>query len=170
MKRIVFVILCAALYACNQSAQNTEASTQSEESTTELEKIAINYYGDTINGEGAISPADLQTKMEGVDSMEVVLTATINETCANKGCWMTLDMGNNEEMRVRFKDYGFFVPTSGVGGKKATVRGIAFTDTVSVDDQRHYAEDANKSAEEIAAITEPKIRMNFEATGVIIED
>ena len=33
-----------------------------------------------------------------------------------------------------------------------------------------YAEDAGKSEEEIAAITEPELRLAFTATGVMIED
>jgi hypothetical protein len=100
----------------------------------------------------------------------VTLEATINETCKVKGCWMTVDMGNGEEMRVRFKDYGFFVPTEGVGGMNAVMEGFAFIDTLDVGYLKHLAEDAEKSAEEIAAITEPEISMNFEAVGVVITE
>ena len=39
---------------------------------------------------------------------------------------------------------------------------------MSVDDQRHYAEDAGKSPEEIAAITEPKRTLSFTSSGVLI--
>jgi hypothetical protein len=35
---------------------------------------------------------------------------------------------------------------------------------------RHYAEDAGKSKAEIAAITEPKREVSFEASGVLILD
>ena len=167
MRKVIFAILLFGFYACSETPQNAEVEDSTEEVV--VETVAMNFYGDTIDPNGAISPTELYIQMEGKDTMEVMMAATINETCPKKGCWMTLDMGNGEEMRVRFKDYGFFVPTEGLGGKTATVKGIAFTDTVSVDYLRHYAEDANASEEEIAAITEPEIRINFEATGVVIE-
>lgn len=83
---------------------------------------------------------------------------------------MTLDMGNDQQMRVRFKDYGFFVPKEGAEGKTAVVEGFAFVDTLSVDHLRHLAEDAGQTAEEIAAINEPEISINFEAHGVVIKE
>ncbi len=108
--------------------------------------------------------------MKGHDSLNVKIEAKINETCQKKGCWMTVDMENGEEMRVRFKDYGFFVPLEGVDGKMAVMEGVAFTDTLSVEFLKHLAEDAGKTEEQIAAINEPEVGVNFEARGVIIRD
>ena len=71
---------------------------------------------------------------------------------------------------VRFQDYSFFVPTEGVEGKRTIVEGEAFYDTLSVADLQHYAQDAGATEEEIAAITEPKLKLAFTATGVMIED
>jgi hypothetical protein len=34
----------------------------------------------------------------------------IKEVCQQKVCWMKVDVGNGEEMLVRFKRYAFFVP------------------------------------------------------------
>ena len=90
----------------------------------------------------------------------------IVDVCAKKGCWMTLDMGE-ETVMVRFKDYGFFVPTDASG--EVVINGKAFVNEISVDDLKHYAEDAGKSAEEIAKITEPEITMSFEADGVLLK-
>ena len=39
---------------------------------------------------------------------------------------------------------------------------------VSVDEQRHYAEDAGKTLEEITQIIEPKKTYSFEADGVLL--
>ena len=66
--------------------------------------------------------------------------------------------------------FGFFVPTSGVDGKTAIVEGELFLDTISVEMLKHYAEDAGKSADEIALITEPSYDVNFIADGVIIKN
>ena len=79
-----------------------------------------------------------------------------------------MDMGDGKEIRVSFKDYGFFVPKN-LDGEQAIVEGVAFVDTIDVPFLKHLAEDAGKSEEEIAAITEPEISVNFTANGVIIK-
>ena len=81
---------------------------------------------------------------------------------------MKLDIGNNETMRVTFKDYGFFVPKN-LDGETAIIDGYAVVDTTDVDMLRHLAHDAGKSEEEIAAITEPEVGVTYVATGVIIK-
>ncbi|MDA9847118.1 DUF4920 domain-containing protein [Flavobacteriaceae bacterium] len=43
-----------------------------------------------------------------------------------------------------------------------------FFSETSIEDLRHYAEDAGASAEDIAAIVSPKVSYNFEADGVLI--
>uniref|UniRef100_UPI0035622737 DUF4920 domain-containing protein n=1 Tax=Seonamhaeicola sp. TaxID=1912245 RepID=UPI0035622737 len=89
------------------------------------------------------------------------------KVCKAKGCWMTLDLGDGNEAMVKFKDYGFFVPKD-IAGKDVVVNGKAYVKEVPVDELQHYAEDAGKSAEEIAAITKPKKTFSFEADGVLI--
>ena len=71
------------------------------------------------------------------------------------------------EMRVTFKDYAFFMPKD-LTGKKVVLDGFAFVETTSVEDLRHYADDAGKPKEEIDAITEPKKEVSFEAAGVLV--
>jgi hypothetical protein len=96
------------------------------------------------------------------------IEGTILETCAKKGCWMEVATGT-DTLFVKFKDYGFFVPTEGVEGMQTTIEGVATLDTVSVDELQHYAEDAGKSPEEIAAITQEEYKVRFVANGVEIK-
>ena len=69
---------------------------------------------------------------------------------------------------VRFKDYGFFMPLD-AAEKEVIVAGKAYVKETSVDELRHYAEDAGKTQEEIALITEPKKEFAFEANGVLMK-
>ncbi|MBT8271127.1 MAG: DUF4920 domain-containing protein, partial [Bacteroidia bacterium] len=85
------------------------------------------------------------------------------------GCWMKLNLGEGEQVMVRFKDYGFFMPKD-IAGKEVIINGFAFVDEMSVSDQKHYAEDAGESEDAIAAITEPKKTYSFEADGVLLKD
>jgi len=81
---------------------------------------------------------------------------------------MKLDLGNNKESMVRFKDYGFFVPLN-ADHKEVIVNGKAFVTEISIDELRHYAKDAGNSEEEIAAITEPEFTYAIEADGVLMK-
>ncbi len=126
-------------------------------------------FGTEINETDALQPTEFIQEMDGKIEQEIKLTAQVNEVCQMKGCWMTLDLENGEEVMVRFKDYASFVPKD-ASGKIAVVEGRAYLDEVSVETLRHYAEDAGKSQDEINAITEPETRLSFVADGVLIKD
>ena len=128
---------------------------------------SASYFGDKISSENLVSYKDAKAQSFEKGSIETKIEGTILETCPKKGCWMKMDMGSDTVL-VRFKDYAFFVPTEGAEGKSAVIQGNLFVDTISVDMQRHYAEDAGKSKAEIEKITEPKLGLSFLANGVII--
>jgi len=98
---------------------------------------------------------------------DIVVEGTIVEVCQQKGCWMRVS-DDDHELFVRFRDYGFFVPRD-AAGRRVVMHGVAAAEIVPVDELRHYAEDAGKSPAEIAAITEPQMRITFDADSVLIE-
>lgn len=102
------------------------------------------------------------------DTIDVAFMGTVNSVCKAKGCWMRVSLNDGNETMVKFKDYGFFVPKD-IENDTVIVQGKAFVSVVSVEEQRHYAEDAGKSKEELAAITEPKKTYSFIADGVLIK-
>tara|TARA_B100000475_G_scaffold159319_1_gene120083 strand:- start:185 stop:625 length:441 start_codon:yes stop_codon:yes gene_type:complete len=97
------------------------------------------------------------------------VSGEILDVCPKKGCWMNVKV-NTDTVFVKFKDYGFFVPKTGIQGKKVLMTGEIFKDTISVERLKHYAEDAKKSRTEIDLITEPEYKINMIATGVAIEE
>jgi len=129
--------------------------------------FAQNYFGDTITSAGAMSGHDFGHKMHDVDSMPAKVISRVITVCQVKGCWMTMDLGHGETMRIVFKHYGFFVP-KGIGGRTVVVEGMAYRKMIPVDELRHYAEDEGKSEEEIQAITQPKMELRFVAHGVLL--
>lgn len=144
-------------------------------SFTSISSFGQSYYGEKLKKKDekqAISAEKLLGKFkEGKSgtSEDMVIKGQIIETCKKKGCWMTIDMGKDQELFVKFKDYEFFVPKEGANGKEMVMKGIAKKQIISVDELKHYAEDAGKSEEEIKAITKPKERYTFMATGVVIK-
>ena len=167
-KRYIGVIaLSVLLMACGSPVNKKDI----QEANVEIEPVAeFQFYGSEISTDGAKSLNELAGLLEGQDSVHVLTSGKIKDVCSKKGCWMTFDLGEDQdELMVRFKDYGFFVPMD-CAGKTATFKGMVFRDTISVADLQHYAEDAGKSAEEIALITEPKYTLSFEATGVALKN
>lgn len=128
----------------------------------------VKSYGAPITADGAMSTADFANAMSQTDSMAVKLECEVITSCTKKGCWMTVQLPEGKQMMVRFKDYGFFVPTKGLEGKRAVLQGYATKEVVDVATLRHYAEDAGKSKEEIEKITQPEHNLMFLADGVLI--
>ena len=110
-------------------------------------------------------PALLAANGEAAGQFEVEIV----ETCTKMGCWMSVSGPAGEPVMVYMKDHAFFVPKKGMEGKRAIISGYAYNDTVSVDLQKHLLEDANRSQEEIDAVTEEKYELAFSAAGVKIE-
>ncbi len=167
MKKILFLFsIMAVLISCkNEKTEDTPV--------LETEEIAVNYqtFGDKITDEDVLTKSEIIEKYNGLkagDTINVKFTTQVKEVCQKKGCWMKVDMGENEAM-VRFKDYGFFMPKD-ISGKDIIAEGKAYVEEMSVEDQRHYAEDGGATPEEIAAITEPKRTLAFEAHGVLIPE
>ena len=97
-------------------------------------------------------------------SKEVLINAKVEKVCSKKGCWMGI--GENDlKVRVTFKDYGFFVPTSLIG-KEVQAQGILEVKTMSVEEAIHLAEDEGQNPEEIAKIEMPIREYRFIASAV----
>lgn len=128
----------------------------------------VKSYGEAITAEGAMPAGDLVKAMGEKTELAAKVEGEVITSCTKKGCWMDMKLADGSAMKVRFKDYGFFVPTRGLEGKRAVIKGTATREVVDVATLRHYAEDAGKSKEEIEKITEPRTDMLFLADGVLI--
>lgn len=120
--------------------------------------------------ESAVAVSEVMHKLESNDSVKVVMKAKVNDVCQAKGCWMNLvdaTTPTDQKFMVKFKDYAFFMPKD-IAGREVLVEGTAYKELTPVSELRHYAEDAGKSEEEIAKITEPVTELKFMASGVVI--
>ena len=142
---LVFLVL---LVGCKNKHKPSEVSenAQSERNFASFGKL-IDYKG-AIGSEVML---DQFQSLRKADTLETKFSAIVTDVCKSKGCWMKLNLKNGEEVMVKFKDYGFFVPKEGMEDKQTVFEGIAYIDTLSVDMLRHYAEDEGLSLEEIEA-------------------
>ncbi len=152
MKFLIALIICTlALFSCEN-------------------KSTYSSFGKKIIADDAIASRSMEAHykvMQKGDSINSKIRGIVTDVCKAKGCWMTLSLPEGEDVMVKFKDYGFFVPKD-IEGKEVIINGKAYIKEVSVKDQKHYAKDAGKSEAEIASITAPKRTFAFEADGVLI--
>ena len=133
-------------------------------------KVEYASFGSKILADRALTKEQMLAKYKTLkkgDTINVKFKSNIKSVCKKKGCWMKMDLANNSESFVRFKDYGFFVPLN-ADNSEAIVSGRAFVDEISVAELQHYAKDGGKSQAEIDKITQPKITYAFQADGVLI--
>lgn len=102
---------------------------------------------------------------ERYENQPIQMEAKVINVCQTKGCWMALSSNTKEEVRVRFKDYGFFVPISLVG-KTVRVEGELKREQISEKLAKHFKEDAGASQSEIEAVQGPVYEYTFTASGV----
>ena len=160
MKKITLLTLIVAVattwFACKS------ASTPAAEE---------NSFGAGVsNPDSALAFTVVTAQLETADSANVTLRGKVSDVCQAKGCWMNIvdpTGASTDTMFVQVQDYGFFMPKD-LAGKEVIIQGKAYKQETTVEELKHYAEDAGKSAEEIAAITQPVMEKKFMATGVVI--
>ncbi|MFL1013316.1 DUF4920 domain-containing protein [Flavisericum labens] len=161
---IVFIFCALMIFSCKNKTE------ENQNNQTEILQKNYKSFGKEIIPNDAIAASSMAAHyktMQLGDSINSKIKAKVNSVCQAKGCWIRLDLENGEEVMVKFKDYGFFVPKD-VEGKEVIINGKAFVNEVTVEELRHYAEDAGKPEEEIAQIKNPKRTYSFEADGVLL--
>ncbi len=121
-------------------------------------------------GYGQAGPVDEMVPLIDLGAMggrEIAIEGWVEGVCMKKGCWMKVRQGD-EEVLVRFQDYGFFVPRN-ARGRRTLIEGVPQVRVFDVAQRRHLASDAGASEAEIAAITEPETQVVFMASGVWIQ-
>lgn len=171
MKYPWFLPVCIVIMLA--SCKNSDKDPELDQDGTAAQEMAYSSYGEDFSGKENLTASQMEEQYNNLgigDTVKVSFVTTVNSVCKNKGCWMTLDMPEEEEdVMVKFKDYGFFVPKD-IENREVVVHGKAYVTEVSVDEQRHYAEDEGATVEEIQAIEQPKKTLSFLADGVLLKE
>ncbi len=155
MKHLFYLLISALIFT---SCNNASKATKQVEGGNE-------FFGEVFKPTKGMAPKALLAKMEGKESVDAIIEGEVTAVCKKKGCWMTVAVEDGEDIMVRFKDYGFFMPLDLTG--KVLIKGTAKEQITTVEELKHYAEDDGATAEEIAKITEPKREVHVTATGVM---
>jgi hypothetical protein len=92
----------------------------------------------------------------------VLVRGRLTDLCTRKGCWTVLADGD-DFVRVRFLNYGFFLPEDAIGAS-AWVEGVAEIRTLSEGEARHLASETRGG--DPSAINGPQQEIGFVASGV----
>jgi len=160
-RRTAAATLCAALVWQFAAAVRAGEAPQNQPAPAGWES-----FGAPIASKKPLPVAKLLAKPEKYAEKTVLVEGAIAGVCQNRGCWMTMQH-DGKEMRVRFKDYAFFVPKD-CAGRTARIEGIFKVEKIPVDEARHYLEDAGRT-EDAAKITEPVDGYTFMASGVLLQ-
>lgn len=122
-------------------------------------------YGTITTVDGAVDIAEIPAQLAQKESLDTKVKAKVLDVCPKKGCWLKLAVNDSTEAFVKMKGYAFFTPLA-IKGKTIVMDAKATIKTTSVEELKHYAEDAKKSKEEIDAIKEPEKEISFLASGI----
>ena len=104
-------------------------------------KGTMKLYGEKLDAAAAeVSLATLLKSPEQYAGKTVLVTGHVRQACTKKGCWMELSTKAGDKgqgARVRFKDYGFFVPLDSAGSA-ARLTGVPSLKTVTKEHVAHY--------------------------------
>ena len=154
MKKMIF-LLAVVIFALNANAQPPEGDATSGMT-----------FGKQVDEKDALDVDKLGTVLVENEPTTVKVKGKVVEVCKAEGCWIKMETAQGP-MLIKMKDHAFLVPLS-LNGKTIITSGIAKLQETSVEMLRHYAEDAGKSKEEIAAITEPKKQIVIQAEGILV--
>jgi hypothetical protein len=173
MKKLLLLLIFLMFLACGskdskqENTLNTENSTKTTSEEKELSIANSGQFGEEFESTEIKMNSEMLAmykKLPLGDTIQVQFQSKVQSVCAKKGCWMKLELPEEQNAHVTFKDYGFFVPKDSKGNEMI-VEGKAFIEETDVETLKHYAEDAGKSSEEIAAITSSELNYRFIAEG-----
>ena len=121
--------------------------------------FAKQKYGEPISLKSM--PISLAHAIKSPSTSPVLVKAKVGKVCKKKGCWMVLE-NKDKDIRVTFKNYGFFVPISLVG-KQVLLQGILTKHTMSLEETKHYVSDEGG---DISKVTKPRSEYRLVASAV----
>ena len=104
--RVLTVLLMIIMMACAQQEQKVDEQT----------------FGAEITMTQSVTLAEIYMNSAEYEGKEILVEGEITEVCQKKGCWLKMTDGKNE-LTVKFKDYGFFVPKD-AANSHVTIQGV----------------------------------------------
>ncbi len=174
--QIATLLIAGLLASCVQPTSTTskpsgaKAATESAgqpAKTARLDEKLYDHFGDGVaKGLEPITLVAATANAKTHSGKKIRLTGKIQSVCQKKGCWMVLAEGSTK-VRVKFRDYGFFMPLDSQG-REAILDGTFSLNEVSIAEIKHLLEDAGKHAE-AEKVDKPRQEFTVVADGVALK-
>ena len=159
------LLLVLVLAACGSEPTDTPEVADADTLTP------YDVYGETFSDEGAVPVQAVVAEPQEYLGRSVKIEGTVSEVCQMAGCWLTLQTGDGNNVRILVArkengDYAFTVPKD-ISGRRVVVQGMLAEETLLEGTQRHLAEDAGREVDDETLA--PKAELQVTAQGVLIE-
>jgi hypothetical protein len=161
--RVLTIALLLPLAACQSG--NQEAVLSADD---------FDHFGEEMVLASILPVSRVALTPDDYSEQWVKVEGTVNQVCTNAGCWLTLDTDDLGTVRVNVqKDdegkYLFTVP-EGIVGRQAVVDAWLEVVETTADYQKHLAEDAGATVDELEAIEfKPEREIRLTARSVYIK-
>ena len=122
-------------------------------------------FGEPVSESEAITTDQLVERLDTELSFDVTVNGVISDACRSEGCWLEISSSGGIPVFVTYKNEAFTLPLE-IKGKSVIIKGRAFVDSTTVEEQRVEAKEEGMSEAEIMAIQETIYSLALEATGV----
>lgn len=136
--------LLLVLANCPPDAEPSASKTASVEKAQAKEQVTVRGAAIQTPLEQAVKVSEVVKAPEKLAGKRLLVTGKVQRACSRKGCWLELaeDGAGPKDpvLRVKFKDYAFFVPLDSAGSK-ARVEGQVEVSVLSEDHAQHLLEE-----------------------------
>ena len=139
MRFAVFTLIFAASLVIAEEQEVIRLSEPVQ--VTETHEV---FGAELPEAESTLRLSELIDQSEAMFGQDVLVETEIAQVCQKKGCFFIARDGD-AIARVRFKDYGFFIPTD-AGGKTVVLAGALSKVELTPEQAAHFAEDLNQPA------------------------
>lgn len=148
MKYLATIVIALLFITNNGVAQNADKAPALAEPVETGENYEV--YGSEFPDDAQHFTLGYLIRNSNVfKGQEIATTGTIRHVCQKKGCFFILSDGENQA-RITFKDYSFFIPTD-AAGQDVRLTGTFQAKKLSEEQAERYAENVGENSDYVDA-------------------
>jgi hypothetical protein len=124
-------------------------------------------YGAKPDTTGVMPASQVEVFMGKKIRVSVAIRGKVIKVTKQKDGWFDIDEGKGRVISAHFKNIGTNIPTS-LAGRTVILDGVAQKQFIA-DDQQHFAGDTVNGKKQSQVKTNPKHRITFEVSGMMVE-
>ena len=139
-------------------------------SATAQQHAALSHgmvFGKKPRAVSVLNANEVQSFMGKKTRISATIKGKVIKVTKTKGGWFEIDAGSGKIIDAHFKEYNVTIPAD-LKGHEIIAEGVAEKQFIA-DDLQHFAGDTVKGKKEHRVKTNPKQKLTFEVTGLMVE-